>query len=192
MKVVLASASIRRQQLLKRLVDNFDVFVSNFSEESVEFKGDCSTYVMDLALGKAKNACLKLPEKNLVIIGCDTVVYFNGKIFGKPKDRDEAFYMLKSLSGNEHQVYSGIAVINKELGIVEKDFVKTSVKFSDISDDEIERYLKKGEYKDKAGAYGIQGYGGVFVSEIHGCYYNVVGLPLNKIYKILVGMGVNL
>lgn len=192
MKIVLASSSIRRRELLERLIDNFDVFVSNFKEDSVKFKGDCSKYVMELALGKAEDVSNKLEGEQAVIIGCDTVVYLNGNILGKPKDENDAFNMLKALSGNEHQVYSGIAVVDKTSGTVKKDFVKTTVKFSDISDDQIEKYLKRGEYKDKAGAYGIQGYAGVFISEIHGCYYNVVGLPLNKLYEILTGMGVNL
>lgn len=192
MKIVLASSSIRRKQLLGRLVDDFDVFVGGFPENSVTFNGDCSEYVMDLAFGKAESACSKLDEKQLIVIGCDTVVYFNGSIFGKPKDKYEAYHMLKCLSSNEHEVYSGIAVIDKEHGTTRKDFVKTTVEFSNLSDDQIERYLEKGEYVDKAGAYGIQGYGGVFVSQIHGCYYNVVGFPLNKVYEMLVGMGVNL
>ncbi|MBP2032988.1 septum formation protein [Clostridium algifaecis] len=192
MKIVLASSSIRRRQLLGRLLENFDVFVSDFKEDSVRFEGDCGKYVMELALGKAKNVCSKLKNEQAIIIGCDTVVYLNGKILGKPENENDAFNMLKALSGNEHQVYSGIAVIDKTSGTVKSDFVKTVVKFSDISDDQIKKYLKRGEYKDKAGAYGIQGYAGVFVSEIHGCYYNVVGLPLNRLYQILTGMGVNL
>ncbi|AND85712.1 Maf-like protein [Clostridium tyrobutyricum] len=192
MKIILASSSIRRQQLLKRLVDDFDIVESGFVENSIKYNGDCKTYVMELALGKANDVCNKLEDKQLIIIGCDTVVYFNGKILGKPKDREEAFHMLKSLSGNEHQVYTGLAVINKFSGIVRQEFVKTSVRFSNISNNEIEKYLKKEEYGDKAGAYGIQGYAGIFIPEIRGCYYNVVGLPLNRLYKMLIGMGVNL
>lgn len=192
MKIILASSSVRRQQLLKRLVDDFDIVESGFAENSIKYKGDCKTYVMELALGKANDVCNKLEDRQLIIIGCDTVVYFNGKILGKPKDREEAFHMLKSLSGNEHQVYTGLAVINKFSGIVRQEFVKTSVRFSNISNNEIEKYLKKEEYGDKAGAYGIQGYAGAFIPEIRGCYYNVVGLPLNRLYKMLIGMGVNL
>lgn len=192
MKIVLASSSVRRKQLLGKLVDNFDVFAGGFPEESVVFDGNCETYVMDLASGKAEAVCSKMRERNAIIIGCDTVVYFKGNILGKPRDKDEAFNMLKSLSANKHQVYSGIAVIDKASEIMKKDFVKTTVRFSNISDEQIKKYLKTAEYKDKAGAYGIQGYGGVFVSEIHGCYYNVVGLPLNRLHEMLTGMGVNL
>lgn len=192
MKIVLASSSIRRRQLLGKLIDDFDIYASSFCEESIDFRGNCGEYVMNLALGKAQDVCSKMREMNTIIIGCDTVVYFRGNILGKPRDRDDAFNMLKSLSANEHDVYSGVAIINKASGLIKRDFVKTTVRFSDISDEQIEKYLNTSEYKDKAGAYGIQGYGGVFVPKIHGCYYNVVGLPLNKLREMLTGMGVNL
>lgn len=191
MKIVLASASIRRQELLKRLVDEFEIIVSDFDEHTVDFDGNCGSYVMKLAEGKASVVCSKV-KGEAIIIGCDTVVYFKGKILGKPKNKDEAFSMLKSLSGNTHQVYSGITVINKASGKILKDFVCTDVKFDSLSDEQIKKYIEKGEYEDKAGAYGIQGYGGIFVEEIHGCYYNVVGFPLNKLLKMLRGIGVNL
>ncbi|WP_368488547.1 Maf-like protein [Clostridium sp. BJN0013] len=192
MKVVLASASSRRRELLNRLIENFQVVASDFDENSVLFQGKCESYVMELAEGKAKDVCGKLPDESLIIIGCDTTVFLKGKVMGKPRDIQEAFCMLKALSGNEHEVYSGIAIIDKFSHKTVKDFVCTTVKFSEIDDKCIKNYLKKEEYKDKAGAYGIQGYGGVFVEEIHGCYYNVVGLPLNKLYNMLSGMGVNL
>lgn len=192
MKIILASASSRRKELLRRLVENFQVIVSDFDESSIVFHKDCASYVMRLAEGKAKNVCSKLSDKNSIVIGCDTVVFFNGKIMGKPNNSKEAFYMLKSLSGNKHQVYSGISIIDRISDRINSDFVCTTVKFSEIDDRRIEEYLKIGEYKDKAGAYGIQGSGGIFVEEIHGCYYNVVGLPLNKLYNMLGKMGVNL
>jgi len=192
MKIVLASASSRRKELLKRLTGNFEVMVSDFDENSVEFDGNCGSYVMELAEGKAKNVCSKLKDNSSIIIGCDTIVFFREKILGKPGSIEEAFNMLKSLSGNEHEVYSGISIINKSSNKIIKDFVCTRVIFSKIDDKRIKEYLKTGEYKDKAGAYGIQGRGGIFVREIHGCYYNVVGLPLNKLYNMLSGMGVNL
>lgn len=192
MKIVLASASDRRKELLNRLVENFQVVRSNFNEDSVMFRGECASYVMELAENKAKNVCMKLMDENSIIIGCDTTVFLKGKVMGKPRDIQEAFYMLKQLSGNQHKVYSGVAIINKLSHETIRDFVCTTVKFSEISDICIKKYLKTGEYKDKAGAYGIQGYGGIFVKEICGCYYNVVGLPLNKLYNMLSGMGVSL
>lgn len=191
MEIILASASSRRQELLVRLTEDFKIVVSDFNEDSVKFEGDCSSYVMELSKGKALNVRDRIIG-DAIIIGCDTIVAFKDNILGKPKNEEEAFFMLKLLSGNNHQVYSGITVLNKATGKVKRDFVCTDVKFDNLSDQQILKYIKKGEYEDKAGAYGIQGYGGVFVEEIHGCYYNVVGLPLNKLSKMLEEMGVNL
>lgn len=191
MKIILASASSRRQELLKRLTEEFLIIISNFDENSVNFNGDFGSYVEELALGKARDVYCGVEDES-IIIGCDTIVSFKGKVLGKPKDKHEAVTMLKALSGSVHQVYSGLAVINKLTGKIVKDFVCTDVKFDTLSDNQIEKYIEKEEYSDKAGAYGIQGYGGVFVEEIRGCYYNVVGLPLNKLLKILKEMGVNL
>ena len=117
---------------------------------------------------------------------------YEGSVIGKPLDSEDAFSMLKMLSGKKHQVYSGIALVNSSNGQVMSDYVMTEVKFDLLSDDEIRGYISTGEPMDKAGAYGIQGHGGVFVEEIHGCYYNVVGLPLNKLKNMIKGMGVNL
>jgi septum formation protein len=191
LKIVLASASIRRQELLERFVQKFKIIVSDFNEDLVLFQNDSSDYVMSLSYGKALNVAEKLKEPSIVI-GCDTIVSFEGKILGKPEDYNEAFCMLKMLSGKKHQVYSGITLINTETKDSVTDYVLTEVKFSELSDEDIKKYIKSGEPMDKAGAYGIQGLAGVFVEEIHGCYYNVVGLPLNKLKKMLLGMGVNL
>lgn len=191
MNVVLASGSIRRQELLKRLVEEFKVIVSCFDEDSIMFNGNCEEYVMDLSYGKAFAVAENLKEPSLVI-GCDTLVALEGAILGKPLDYSNAFEMLKMLSGKSHQVYSGITIINTETNKSIKDFVLTQVKFSELTDEEIKKYINTGEPMDKAGAYGIQGFGGVFVQEIHGCYYNVVGLPLNKLKNMLQGIGVNL
>ncbi|MHC1720768.1 MAG: Maf-like protein [Clostridiaceae bacterium] len=191
MDVVLASASPRRQELLKRLISEFTIIESDFDENTVMFSGSCPDYVMKSSFGKAMNVAEKLTEPSLVI-GCDTIVSYGNTVLGKPVDYDEAFSMLSMLSGNTHQVYSGITLINTKNNMVKKEFVLTDVMFSRINDEEIRRYLESGEPMDKAGAYGIQGYGGVFVEEIHGCYYNVVGLPLNKLNKMIKGMGVNL
>ncbi len=191
MEIILASASIRRQELIKRLTNNFKIIVSDFDESTIKFKNDCGSYVMDIAQGKAMWVKNKVKSESL-IIGCDTIVSFNGKVLGKPKNDEDAFYTLKMLSGNTHEVYSGLAILDSVSGNIKKDFVCTKVDFSKLSDEEIRKYIETGEHKDKAGSYGIQGYGGIFVEEIHGCYYNVVGLPLNKLSKMLRGMGVNL
>lgn len=191
MNIILASASIRRVELLKKVTDNFKVMVSDFEEDNIPFSGNCGDYVMALARGKAMDVCSNVNKPSL-IIGCDTVVYINGKVLGKPKDREDAFQMLSDLSGNIHEVYTGIAIINTENQEMITDYVCTKVKFSKISDEQINRYIESGEPFDKAGAYGIQGAAAVFVEGIKGCYYNVMGLPVNKLWFMLREMGVNL
>lgn len=191
MKLILASASQRRQELLKRIIDEFDVVVSDFKEDDIKFEGSYSEYVMSLAKGKAINVAEKVGEVG-IIIGCDTIVAFDNQVLEKPKNRSNAFDMLKALSGNTHEVYSGIAIVDTINKKTIMNYVSTSVKFSSLTNEEIEKYISTEEPMDKAGAYGIQGFGGVFVEEIHGDYYNVVGLPLNKLNKMLKGMGVNL
>lgn len=191
MRIVLASASERRQSLLRRLTHNFDIIVSDFNEDEVIFNGDCAKYVMELAKGKAL-AVSEIINANAVIIGSDTLVAYNGHILGKPKNELEAFHMLNLLSGNVHQVYSGVAIYDTSSKELKTDYVCTNVKFSELTEEEIKKYIATGEPMDKAGAYGIQGFGGVFVEEIEGCYYNVVGLPLNKVKGMFREMGVNL
>lgn len=190
MNIILASASIRRQELLKRLVSDFEIIVSDFDEDTIKFYGSCSEYVMNLSKGKALNV-VKKAEKDSIIIGCDTIVSIDNRVLGKPKDKEEAINMMESLSGRKHEVYSGITIINTMTKEVVSDFSCTSVEFSELSKEEILRYVESDEPFDKAGAYGIQGKAGVFVKEIHGCYYNVVGLPLNKLRGMLKKMGVN-
>ena len=193
MQIVLASASDRRKELLQRLGIEFKVMISDFNEESVSFDGNCSKYVQTLATGKVLDISKKLLDKDCkIIIGCDTIVSINNKVLGKPKDKKDAFLMLKNLSGQEHQVYSGITLLNTENNRILSDFVSTRVIFSELKDEIINWYVETGEPMDKAGSYGIQGYAGAFVKEIHGCYYNVVGLPLNKLSFMLRDMGVNL
>lgn len=133
-----------------------------------------------------------MDQDNNLVIGCDTLVAFNNKILGKPKDKKDAFEMLQALSGNEHEVYSGLAILDVKSNKIIKDFVCTKVKFSKLTSLQIEKYVNTGDPMDKAGAYGIQGKAGVFVENINGCYYNVVGLPLNKLNSMLMEMGVNL
>lgn len=191
MRLILASASERRKELLSRLTHGFEVIVSNFEEENIEFRGEYGKYVIELAKGKANTVAEEL-DTDAFVIGCDTIVAFREHILGKPKNKAEAFSTLKLLSGNVHQVYSGIAVINTKTKKIKTDYVCTDVKFSELTDEEIQRYIETEEPMDKAGAYGIQGFGGVFVEEVHGDYYSVVGLPINKLNYILKGMGVNL
>lgn len=190
MKLILGSASLRRAELLNRITTNFEILISDFDEESVIFSGDCAKYVQEISLGKAMSVSKKL-EEDAIIIGCDTVVFFNDAVLGKPSSEKDAFNMLRLLSGNFHFVYSGVTIYNTKENKFITDFNRTKVKFSMLSDKQILEYIKTGEPMDKAGAYGIQGKGSIFVEEICGCYYNVVGLPLNKIYNLLGKMGLN-
>ena len=184
MKYVLASASERRQELLHRIVSDFEIKVSNFDESTILFNGNIEEYVIKLAKGKALSTKDILKEEAIIISG-DTVVVLEDKILGKPKNEEDAYRMLRELSGKTHRVYSGIVVLNMYNNKVEEAALYTEVKVSNLTDEEILSYIKTGEPLDKAGAYGIQGYGGVFVEEIKGCYYNVVGLPLNLLNKMI-------
>ena len=184
MRIVLASASLRRQELLKRLYNRFDIIISNFDEESVKYNGSPEEYVKELSNGKALDVAQTLDDV-AIVIAADTIVVHDNNILLKPKDENDAEKMLKSLSGDIHHVYSGVTVVNTYNGKIVNEAVVTEVKFSELKDEEIKRYIKTGEPMDKAGAYGIQGYGGIFVEKINGSYYNVVGLPLNKLKNML-------
>lgn len=184
MKVILASKSPRRVEILEKIVKEFEVVQSNFDENTIDFKGDIEKYVKDLSRNKAIEVSKRLNEPSIVI-AADTVVFQYGKVLEKPENEEDAFSMLSSLSGNTHKVYSGICLINTYDDTVVTDCDCTEVKFSELNPRQIRNYINSGEPMDKAGAYGIQGLGGAFVEGIKGCYYNVMGLPLNKLYKAL-------
>lgn len=184
MKVILASKSPRRVEILEKIVKEFEVIQSNFDENTIDFKGDIEKYVKDLSRNKAIEVSKRLNEPSIVI-AADTVVFQDGKVLEKPKNEEDAFSMLSSLSGNTHKVYSGICLINTYDDTVVTDCDCTEVRFSELNPRQIRNYINSGEPMDKAGAYGIQGLGGAFVEGIKGCYYNVMGLPLNKLYKAL-------
>lgn len=188
MEIVLASKSPRRQELLKRIINDFKVIESDFDESTVKFQGDVEKYVEDLAKGKALVVAKKINNPS-IIIGVDTVVYYNNEILGKPKNYDDAYSMLSKLSGNTHKVYSGVCIYNVIKDKIDSFVCETKVKFSKLSKNQIDNYIKSNEPMDKAGAYGIQGLGGVFVEKIDGCYYNVMGLPLNKLNTFLCSYG---
>lgn len=184
MHFVLASASLRRQELLQRMNIPYEIIVSDFDEDSVPFEDDPESYVKKLAEEKAK--CVsKVLSDDVVVIGADTIVYADGQILGKPKSREDAKRMMKLLQGTSHYVYSGVALIHPAQNLKTTFSVVTTVSFSEMDDQEIELYLTQDEWQDKAGAYGIQGAAGIFIREIHGDYYNVMGLPLQKLYTYL-------
>ena len=195
-KIILASGSPRRKELLAQAGYDFDVCPS-LSEEDLEVMAP-SEYVMLLAKMKADEVCnrliaedvgrrvKKLPER-FVVLGADTVVSLNGRILGKPYDYDDAYNTLNSLSDQTHQVYTGVCLIYVEgrAKTSSSFFEKTDVTFYPVSHNEIIQYLATNEPLDKAGSYGIQGKGGLFVKRIEGDYNNVVGLPLARVYHEL-------
>lgn len=181
-KIILASKSPRRIEMLKRYVNDIMIY-SPDTKEIVNSFDKPETSVMKLAFEKAIKAYSDCEEKGL-IIAADTVVYLD-KIMGKPKDEKEAFEMLKALSGKSHYVFTGICIIDSIESKKIVDYEKTKVVFNDLTHDFIKRYLNTKEYIDKAGAYGIQGYGELLVKEIHGCYNNVKGLPITKLNTLM-------
>lgn len=183
--VILASASARRRQLLSFLNIDFKVEIADI-DENISLDLPPEEYCKQLAFSKAKIVALHHTEATL-IIGADTIVYLNGEIINKPSDREEAYNILSKLSGNTHKVYTGLALINSVTMDSIVDYQVSDVTFRKLSDKEIWAYIDSGSPMDKAGAYGIQDdFGAVFVQDIRGCYYNIVGLPLQLLYSNLV------
>lgn len=183
---ILASGSPRRRELLSAIGLEFDVVVSDADESSVSKDTSIDIYVQELALLKAAATAKDvLKRKDALIIAADTIVTLDKKILGKPQDEDDAFNMLKSLSGRAHEVYTGYCIMRVRDGFTVCDRVKTEVLFKELDDNLIRRYIKTGEPMDKAGAYGIQGKGALLAEKINGDYFNVVGLPVSALAKTL-------
>jgi len=187
MRLILASASVRRAEILRDAGYHFSVLSSAIDE--TPFAGESpNDLVLRLAEAKAElaAACAVGPA---IIIAADTEVVLDGHIFGKPRSSDDARRMLTKLSGRSHSVLTGVAVVR--LPDAERiSFVETTrVEFAPLSDEEIARYLATGEPFDKAGAYAIQGYAARYIPRIEGCYFNVVGLPLARIQQALTALG---
>ncbi|NLK01333.1 MAG: septum formation inhibitor Maf [Clostridia bacterium] len=188
-KLILASASPRRVQLLKQIGLGFHQKISSTCED-IGHDLDPEQYVKHLALVKAQDVAGQLDQG--FIIGADTVVVHNGEILGKPIDSGDARRMLKELSGGTHHVISGVALVDAGTGKYLVDHESTKVHFKSLSPREIESYTATGEPMGKAGAYAIQGLGAVLVEGIEGCYNNVVGLPITKLIKMLRDFGVDI
>ncbi len=176
MSFILASASPRRKEILEKAGLKVVVMPSHADESSVTVS-EPAQRVMELALLKGIDTA-KYVSKNDYVIAADTIVVAEGKIMGKPHDKKEALLMLMALSGKWHEVYTGYCVIEAKSGEASVRYEKTRVKFRDISESEARRYIDTREPMDKAGAYGIQGRGRLFVERIDGDFYNVVGLPV--------------
>jgi len=187
-RIVLASASPRRSQLMQEIGLKFDVMPSQVAEGDIS--ASCpEELVMRLAHAKAADVAGRIQSG--IVIGADTVVVAGGQILGKPVDLDDAAKMLRALSGREHQVYSGVAVIDAESGRSLIDYEATAVRFRQLSEAAIQRYVATGEPMDKAGAYAIQGLGSLLVTGISGDYNCVVGLPLCRLAMMLSEFGVD-
>lgn len=183
MKIVLASNSPRRKQLLQQIGVEFEVIVSNVEEEKYK-DGALEEYVKELSYLKAKDIFNKIQDKEKIVIGADTIVAYNGNVLGKPKDKENAYKMLKMLQGNVCEVITGLCVIGNNDKIYNtSDNCKVFIQ--KMTDEEIWEYINTEEPMDKAGAFAIQGIGAKYITKIEGDYYSAVGLPINKLYNIL-------
>lgn len=185
-KIILASASPRRKELMAQAGYEFEIQVSH--KEEVYQSETPDEIVKELALLKAKDIASQNEQKNLIVIGADTVVSHKGTILGKPQSKEDAFQMIQGFQGDKHQVYTGVAILSYDESGKEKvinQAVKTDVYVNAMTEDEIWSYIEKDSVLDKAGSYGIQSGFAVYVEKIEGDYFNVVGLPISYIYNEL-------
>lgn len=188
-KIILASKSKARKKLLKQIGLKFTVTESNATELK-SLKRGCRRLVIDNALNKSKEVAKRI--KTGIIIAADTIVLSGNKIIAKPKDMKDAFKTLKLLSKKPQWVYTGLAVIDIDNNKIITDYEKTKIYMYKLSDKEIKNYFKKVSPLDKAGSFDIQGVGGMFIDRVEGCFYNVVGMPLAKLAKILKKLNVDI
>lgn len=187
-QIILGSQSPRRKEILGYFSLPFQQIPSSFDEESIPFQNNPEEYVCLLSKGKAEVLHRQYPDA--VIITADTIVYREGKIYGKPKTLEDAFTFFSELVGEWHTVYTGVTV---RCGT--KEFHRpegTRVLFNALTPEQIRRYHTKVEFGDKAGGYAIQDVGGLIVRRIEGCYYNVMGLPINTVHDLLKNLGIDL
>ena len=184
-RFILASASPRRKEILANAGFDFDIIVSDVDENITE---DLSPSETVEELAKRKALAVWEENKDAVVFGCDTVVAVDGKILGKPRDDEEAFEMIKMLSGKAHTVSTGVCICASDKISVFSN--TTQVEFYPLSDETIRDYVATGESSDKAGAYGIQGFGSVLIKEIKGDYFSVMGLPVSESSRVLADFGI--
>lgn len=185
-KIILASASPRRRELMAQAGYEFKVQVSHKEETYSSETPD--EIVKELALLKARDIAEQNAVEDLVVIGADTVVAYQGAILGKPKSKEDAFAMIQSFQGDKHQVYTGVAVLSYDAEgneTVVNHAVKTDVYVNAMTDEEILKYIENDNVMDKAGSYGIQSGFAIHIEKIEGDYFNVVGLPISYIYNVL-------
>ncbi|MCR8629596.1 Maf family protein [Paenibacillus radicis (ex Xue et al. 2023)] len=191
-KLILASSSPRRQELIRTLQLPYEIRVSDVNEDTEP--GLTPAEIVEQLSGRKAAAVCEMYKSELskecVVIGSDTIVVLDGQVLGKPKDRQDASRMLNALQGREHQVFSGVACLDLSSGTQLVDHQVTSVYMKPLSDEQIERYILTGEPMDKAGSYAIQGLGATIVERIEGDYFNVVGLPMSLLSDLLKRLGI--
>lgn len=189
MRIVLASGSPRRKELLNKLIENFDIITSDFNENIIKkSENNPEELVKKLSFAKANDVMQNLTkDTEFVIIAADTIVCINNKILGKPTDKTDAFKMLKKLSDNMHYVLTGMTVIINKNGTINKENIcsKSTIYFKKLTEKEIIEYINTGEPLDKAGSYAIQGIGNKFIKNYDGNFDSIVGLDTNKLKDIL-------
>jgi septum formation protein len=187
MRIVLASASPQRAEILRQADIAFEALPARVDE--LRRRGEPpAQLVLRLAEAKARAAADR-SSPPAIVVGADTEVVVDGGVLGKPASAEEARAMLRRLSGETHEVITGLAIIRLPAGAIRREREVTRVTFAALSEEEIEGYVASGEPFDKAGAYAIQGRGGRFVTRVEGCYFNIVGLPLSRLYRILRELG---
>lgn len=182
-KIVLASSSPRRKDILS-MYNIEPIIVEPKIKERISPNESPEEIAMALAFEKASYVAKKF-NNGEIIVSADTIVACQDKMLGKPKNENEGIAMIQFLNNKEHEVITGISIIKANTNVKIVDYEKTIVKFRKLSDEKIRRYIKTNEYIDKAGGYGIQGYGGLLVEYIKGCYFNVVGFPISKFDYLL-------
>ena len=180
MDLILASSSPRRKELLELLGIPFQIKASDVEET---YQDGLQPHEIVMELARIKSKPIAETNKKSIVIGADTIVVSDGKVLGKPADKEEAISTLKQLSGKVHQVYTGVSLLKD--GHTHLFYEKTDVEFWPLEEKEIEQYVLTGEPFDKAGSYGIQGYGSLLVKRIEGDYFTVVGLPVSRLNREL-------
>lgn len=185
-KIILASASPRRKEIMEMVGYEFEIKVSH--KEEVYRSTEPDAIVKELSLLKAEDIANQEKQKDLIVIGADTVVAYEGEILGKPQSKEDAFRMIQSFQGKKHQVYTGVAILKYDFNgkkEVINHAVKTDVYVNPMTDDEIWNYIESDNVLDKAGSYGIQSGFAIHIEKIVGDYFNVVGLPISFVYEAL-------
>lgn len=190
MKIVLASSSITRREIMDKLKIKYDIVTSDVEEKSS--KEDPREYVKELSKNKAESVAKKVSNKNSIIVAADSIIYKDGKKYEKPKSIDEVKKNLKELSGTKNQGITGVTIIDKSNGKTKTFACVTDVYFREISDDDIEWYVSHEENLLKKAGYSLEGIMSLFLERLDGDYYNVLGLPLGELYKGINELGYSL